>query len=204
MKTLVSLLAILGIGAVGYFFATGGANEQFQNHSIIVNSHALLGGVYLLLAPLQFSQKFRSRFLGFHRISGRVLITLGLIVGCSALFMGIVIPYSGFAEQLIIGFFGALFLASLLVSYVAIRRKDVSQHREWMIRAFAIGLSIATMRLIFVPGLLLFSLSRQQTEIWSIVSFALAFIIHCLVAELWIRKTNNSAAHQLKNQAAVL
>lgn len=189
MSVLVLFLAFLGIGAVGYFLATGGANEKFAEYPLLTRGHGILGAVYLALAPLQFSKKLRTRFLNFHRWSGRFLFLIGLVIGVSALFMAVVIPYSGFSEQIIIGFFSALFLVSLVISFRSIRAKNIEQHRQWMIRAFAIGLSIATMRLIFVPGLILFELSRQQTEAWSIISFTIAFVLHCSAAELWIRKT---------------
>jgi len=189
MSFLVCGLALLGIGSVGYFLATGGANDQFADYPLVANSHGIFGAVYLLLAPLQFSKGLRNKYLNFHRWAGRLLLILGLIIGTSALFIGIIIPYSGFSEQLIIGFFGSLFLVSLIISYKSIRAKKIQLHREWMIRALAIGLSIATMRLIFVPVLILAELNRQQTEAWSIISFTIAFVIHCSVAEFWIRRT---------------
>jgi hypothetical protein len=157
-----------------YFLLTGGANEKFSEFPLIVNSHVLLGAVYLLTAPLQFSKTLRTRSLDFHRWSGRFLVSFGLIAGASALFMGIVIPYSGTSEQLVIGFFGSLFL-----SYKNVRQKNIKLHREWMIRALALGLSIATIRLIFVPVLILNSLNRQEAEMWSILSFTIAFVLHC-------------------------
>lgn len=192
VSILVCLLAILGLGAVGYFLMTGGANERFTEFPLVVNSHALFGAVYLLLAPLQFSQTLRGRALNFHRWSGRLLVVLGLASGIGALFIGIVIPYSGTSEQIIIGFFGSFFVLSLALSYKHILQKNIQLHREWMIRALALGLSIATMRLIFVPVLILSALDRDETEAWSIISFTIAFILHCGFAEFWIRKTRTT------------
>lgn len=193
VSVLVCFLALTGIGSVVYFLLTGGANEQFSKFPFAVNIHVLFGALYLLLAPLQFSKTIRSRSLNFHRWSGRLLVILGLVSGIAALFLGIIIPYSGTAEQIIIGFFGSLFVVSLALSYQHIRRKNVQLHREWMIRALALGLSIATMRLIFVPILILSSPGREATEAWSIISFTIAFILHCGFAEIWIRKTRTAA-----------
>jgi hypothetical protein len=77
-------LALLEVGAVIYFLLTGGANEKFSEFPLIVNSHVLLGAVYLLMAPLQFSKALRTRSLDFHRWSGRFLVSFGLIAGASA------------------------------------------------------------------------------------------------------------------------
>ncbi len=42
--------------------------------------------------------------------------------------------------------FGVLFLASLGRAFAAIRARRIAEHRRWMIRAYAIGLGVATVR----------------------------------------------------------
>jgi len=61
----------------------------------------VLGGIYLALAPLQFVRRLRSRHPGYHRWAGRGLVSIGLVVGATALFMGFVIPFSGWGERVI-------------------------------------------------------------------------------------------------------
>jgi uncharacterized membrane protein len=65
-----------------------------------------------------------------------------------------VIPFSGWKESVYIGHFGTLFLVTPINGFVDIRANQVALHREWTIRAFAIGLAVATMRLTFIPGLI--------------------------------------------------
>jgi Predicted membrane protein (DUF2306) len=104
--------------------------------------------------------------------------------------MGLVIPFSGWAERVIIGLFGGLFLFALGKGFVHVRAGRVALHREWMIRAFAIALAIATMRLIFIPALLVAADPTDgQIAFFSVVSFTAAFVLHASVAELWIRLT---------------
>ena len=75
--------------------------------------------------------------------------------------------------------------------FADIRAGRVVLHREWMIRAFAIGL--ATMRLIFVPALLIVAGPTDgQLAFLSVASFTTAFVMHASVAELWIRLTRTS------------
>ena len=117
-----------------------------------------------------------------------------VVVGATALFMGLVIPLSGWPERVVIGLFGSLFLIALHKSFVHIRAKRVALHREWMIRAFAIGLAIATMRLIFVPALLVVAdPSYRQITTLSVASFTVAFVLHSSVEEVWIRLTRRSS-----------
>jgi uncharacterized membrane protein len=104
--------------------------------------HVVPGGVFLLLAPLQFSPAIRSRHLRFHRWSGWVIVSLAFIAGISGLWIGLVLPYAS-NERVPIALFGALFLFAPLKGIRAIRRGDMARHRQWMIRLFAVGVGIA-------------------------------------------------------------
>jgi uncharacterized membrane protein len=186
----VGSLALIGVGASATHYLQEPYNPGFLEFPTIVALHVVLGGVYLAFAPFQFVKRIRSRYLGYHRWAGRVLVSIGLVVGATALFVGLVIPFSGWPERVVIGLFGGLFLVALIKGFVQIRAGRVALHREWMIRAFAIGLSIATMRLIFVPALLVaVDPSNEQIAALSVISFAVAFALHASVAEAWIRAT---------------
>ena len=77
--------------------------------------------------------------------------------------------------------------------FADIRAGRVVLHREWMIRAFALGLAVATMRLIFVPALLIMAGPTDgQLAFLSVASFTTAFVMHASVADLWIRLTSMS------------
>ena len=190
MFILVGFLALVGVGASIHHFFQQPYNDGFLVYPTITAIHVISGGIYLLLAPFQFIAGIRARWINYHRLVGRALVIVGILVGSSAVFIAIVIPFSGWIESVINGFFGMLFLVALVRSFLMIKNKKINLHREWMIRAFAIGLGIATMRLIFIPALILTGApSHQQTAFLSIVAFTIAFVLHVTVAELWIRKT---------------
>ena len=192
---IVGFLALSGIGASIFFFTHEPNNPGFVDYPNITVLHVIPGAIYLALAPFQFSATLRKKSLLYHRWSGRLLTAIGLIVGAAALFLGIVVPFSGASEQLVIGFFGVLFLFSIVRGFLYIRSKQIALHREWMMRAFAIGLSIATMRLIFIPALIIVgNPTRQDTELLSIMAFTIAFVLHCSIAEIWIRNTRQAIA----------
>jgi len=107
--------------------------------------------------------------------------------------MGLEVPFSGWLERVVIGLFESLFLYALVKGFLHVRAGRVALHREWMIRAFAIGLSIATMRLIFVPALIIVAgPTDAQIAALSTSSFAVAFVLHASVAEAWIPATSRS------------
>jgi uncharacterized membrane protein len=186
----VSLLALLGIGASVMHYLGEPYNPGFRQFPWITAFHVILGGIYLALAPFQFVQHIRRRWLAYHRWAGRLLVTIGVIVGITALFMGFVFPMSGWPESVVIGIFGALYLVALVLGFVHVRAGRITLHREWMLRAFAIGLSIATMRIFFIPALILVgNPTDAQIAFLSVGSFMIAFTLHTAVAELWIRHT---------------
>ncbi len=191
---LVTFLAITGVGASIFYFLREPTNPQFLDYPTITLLHVIPGGIYLGLAPLQFLGRIRSRWLGYHRWAGRFLASIGLVVGVAAVFLALVIPFSGRWEQVINGFFGTLFVISLVNGVVYIRAGQIDLHREWMIRAFAIGLGIATMRLLFIPALIIVGdPTRSQIEMLSIASFTVAFCLHVGFAEYWIRRSRRLA-----------
>ena len=191
----VGFLALIGVGASVAHYLQEPYNPGFLDFPTIVAVHLVLGGLYLSLAPFQFVRRIRSRHLAYHRRVGRILVSIGLVVGVTALFMGLVIPFSGWGERVIIGLFGTLFLVALLKGFVHVRARRVALHREWMIRAFAIALSIATIRLIYIPAQLIVAdpTDAQNALLWD-ASFAVAFVLNTSVAELWIRATRRSGA----------
>jgi uncharacterized membrane protein len=195
LGVVVGFLALVGVGASATHYLQEPYNPGFLRFPTIVALHVVLGGVYLALAPFQLVKRIRSRHPGYHRRVGRLLVAVGLVAGVTALFMGLVIPFSGWAERVIIGLFGGFFLFALVKGFLHVRAGRVALHREWMIRAFALGLSIATMRLIFVPTLLIVAdPTHGQIALLSVSSFAAAFVLNTTVAELWIRATRRSNA----------
>ena len=203
LSVLVAFLAVIGIRASVFHYLSDPYNPGFLEFPTITALHVILGAVYLALAPFQFVSRLRSRWLGYHRWAGRLLVAVGFVVGMTALFMALVIPFSGWWERVVIGFFGGLFLVALGRGFLHIRAGRTARHREWMIRALAIALAIATMRLIFIPTTFMVFASAhqrgtaptfQQIATLSIVSFLLAFVLHSALAELWIRSTRRHGA----------
>ena len=188
----VGFLALVGVAASAAHYLVEPYNPGFLEYPTIVAVHVVLGGIYMLFAPFQFVKRIRSRHLAYHRRMGRVLVALGLVVGATALFLGLVIPFSGWAERMLIGLFGGLFLFALGKGFVHVRAGRVAPHREWMIRAFAVALAIATQRLIFILSLLVVGdPTYGQIVTLSVAAWSAALVVHSSLAEVWIRLTRN-------------
>jgi uncharacterized membrane protein YozB (DUF420 family) len=158
--------------------------HRYARYPWLAYAHILPGVGYLLLAPIQLRRGFRDRNIRWHRRIGRVAITLGLISGAFGVLFGFFLSFGGPLQASAAVVFGVWFVTCLSLAYRFIRRRDVHHHRRWMIRAFAVGLAVGTIRLwigLFeATGLLSF---RDAFG----VAFWLSFVMHAAAAELWLR-----------------
>jgi uncharacterized membrane protein YozB (DUF420 family) len=85
--------------------------------------------------------------------------------------------------------FAAFFLFALCKAFWHIRRREISLHREWMIRAFAIGLAVATIRPIIGIFFATSRFSGLTPYQFFGTAFWIGFALHAIAAESWIRWT---------------
>lgn len=163
----------------------------FAKHTGLTFVHIIPGALFLLLGPLQFIPKVRNRALRLHRWSGRILLVCGGVIGVSALLMSFRMSIGGANETAATTFFALIFLFELAKAYTSIRKHRVNEHREWMIRAFAIGLAIATIRPIV--GAFFAARMLSPHEFFGI-AFWIGFTVHLIAAEVWINYTRAKPA----------
>jgi uncharacterized membrane protein len=172
------------------------ADEAFARHSLLTMVHIVPGLLFLVLGPLQFVRRLRSRRPRLHRWTGRVVLASGVVVGATALLMTTRMAIGGANETAATMLFAILFLVALARAFLAIRRGQVALHREWMIRAFAIGLAITTIR----PIVGVFFATRGITHLtpheFFGIAFWLGFTTHSIAAEMWISHTRPSVLAQ--------
>jgi hypothetical protein len=163
----------------------------FAQHATLTVAHIAPALLFLVLAPLQFVPALRKRHLRVHRWVGRVATGAGLTMGGIALVMSPQMAIGGPLESAATTFFGALFLYALVRGYLSIRQRNVPRHREWMIRAYAVGLGAAAVR----PVVGIFFATMRITHVTPRQFFGLAFwagfTAMWIVAELWIRRTRS-------------
>jgi len=158
----------------------------FSHHKTLTFIHILPGMLFMVLGPLQLSRTIRNKHLKFHRWSGRVFLVCALIIAASAFTMSFRMAIGGANETAATVLFCLLFVFCLTKAFVHIRRKEVALHREWMIRGFAIGLGVATVRPIVGA---FFAARRLSPHEFFGTAFWLGFTINLIAAEAWINYT---------------
>jgi uncharacterized membrane protein len=162
------------------------ANPRMTASPVPVFVHIIGAVTYAILGAFQFSSRFRRRRPGWHRMSGRVLVVLGLAVAFSALWMTLFYPRQPGTGDLAYMFrlaFGSGMAASIVLGFAAIRRRDIAGHRAWMTRAYALALGAGTQTFTLGIGGALFGTGELTKDLM----LGAGWVINLAVAEYIIR-----------------
>jgi uncharacterized membrane protein len=177
------------------------ANARFFASPPPVIVHIVSASLFAILGAFQFATGFRRRWPGWHRAAGRLVVLCGLLVGLSGLWMTLFYPRpvgdGDFLAALRL-LFGSAMIVSIVLSFVAIRRRDVRGHRAWMMRGYAIGLGAGTQTLTLMIGEMI---AGKPNEFSRALLMGLAWVINLAVAEWIIRKR---PVHPTRTASAVV
>ncbi|MET1110642.1 MAG: DUF2306 domain-containing protein [Allosphingosinicella sp.] len=146
------------------------------------------GGVAALLAgPLQFVRRIRARLPSFHRAAGRIYV-LACAIGAPAGFVLAVgttsgpVAGAGFAVQAL------LWAAFTWIGYRAAVERRFADHREWMLRSYALTAAAITLRLM-LPAALFAGLDFVPA--YRVIAW-LAWTVNLAAVEYHIRRNRGS------------
>jgi uncharacterized membrane protein len=108
--------------------------------------HVAGGLLAVLIGPLQFWPRIRRDYLQFHRIAGRVYVVTVLVGATAGLVMASKAE-GGAAYALGLGGLAVAWLTTTAMAFVAIRRKNLVQHKQWMVRSYVVTFAFVTFRL---------------------------------------------------------
>lgn len=199
-------------GAVRVTELAGGAeitadNARFLASPIPVLLHIPSASLYCVLGALQFVPGLRRSRPGWHRAAGRLIVLCGLVAALSGLWMTVSYPQPEGDGDLLTGLrlgFGSAMVMSIVLGFAAIRRRDVTRHRAWMMRGYAIGMGAGTQ---VVTHLAWFLVVGTPGELSRALLSAAGWVINLAVAEWVIRgrptRPTRSAASQTDALTAV-
>lgn len=105
--------------------------------------HTICGTIALLAGPVQFSSRIRHRHLRFHRLLG-LMYVISVFIGAGT---GIALAAGrpglpGTSMQ------AAAWIVCTTAAVVAARNRQIVQHREWMIRSYAVTFTFVSSRVL--------------------------------------------------------
>ncbi len=109
--------------------------------------HVVSGLIAILIGPLQFWSGMRRKYLQAHRIAGRVYVATVLTGSVAALGLAVTIDH-GSAYSLGLAGLAVAWVTTTAMAFVAIRIKNIEQHKQWMIRSYVVTFAFVTFRLL--------------------------------------------------------
>jgi uncharacterized membrane protein len=135
--------------------------------------HGLTAACALLLGPMQFSDRLRARFTKLHRVSGRVYVAGALLGGPLGAIMQAVEGPNRWVVLSVVD--AAILVATTSIALLFILKRNITQHRNWMTRSYAVTL-------VFVGGRFFSGITGQDAN----EPMSLAIIWSCLALSLLI------------------
>lgn len=192
--SLALVSALVRLAGVGDVVLTGSSADpddiHYASHLLLTLLHLIPGVLFLLLGPLQFVASIRNTWPQWHRWSGRIVVISGFLAAGTALVMNAIFPpVGGLFKSLAVYIFATAQIIALIIAFRAILLKRIQQHKIWMIRAFALGLSISTMRAFFIPY---FIIVGMPSDFVIGLGMWIGFVINILVGELIVARLKHN------------
>lgn len=152
-------------------------------------AHILASSIALGVGGFQLWDTFRQRRPGWHRWAGRVYVISVLIGGCGGFVLGLY-GLAGPVSQVGFVLLATLWCLTTIVAVKKIRARNISAHREWMYRSYALTFSAVTLRV----QLLCFMIAGVGYVPASVWLAWTAWIPNLILMEWWIRKNKRHGA----------
>jgi uncharacterized membrane protein len=180
----------LFMGILAFLSLLGIADNAPQRGApLLFVVHALAGSLALLAGPLQLNRRILYKHRNFHRLLGRMYvwaIWISSVGGFwSAVFFDVHIT-----AKMAFGVLAVLWFAITTAAYLRVRRRTVTEHREWMIRSFALSFFFVTGGF-SMPAMANTSLPTAVSEPLGVL---LGWLPNLIAAEVWIRWTRGGAS----------
>jgi uncharacterized membrane protein len=201
-RALVVLLTVEIAAVSAMRYLTGGAEapevitaNAFAHPFLVL--HVAGGVTALLLGPLQFVRRVRLRWPRVHRLSGRVYVAACLIAAPAGLMLALgttagAVAGAGFAIPALLW---PLFTG---LGWQAALQRRFAEHREWMLRSYAITANAITLRLMLpLAGVLGYGFF----EAYRVIAW-LSWIVTLAAFEAWIRARRTAPARAAPEPAA--
>lgn len=145
--------------------------QRYAGISWLMLAHGVPGALALFLPVFQFSNRLRQRYLGLHRVLGRIYVGCVAISAPVAIAVAVARPIMTLTPAATIQAVGWL-LTTATALYCA-RTGRIQQHREWMMRSYPFAMVFVVVRaIITIPAIARMGELGIATVVWSVIATA--------------------------------
>lgn len=146
--------------------------------------HTLSGIAALVIGPLQFSSRFRTRHLNWHRRLGRIYV-ISVFVGS---FTGIALAsgrpgFPGTCMQ------ATAWMVCTTAAFITARNRHITAHRQWMMRSYAVTFTFISSRVLNLWPRYWSHLGDVLSAV-GVIAFTLASLLIVEIGLNWHELTN--------------
>ncbi len=199
MATLATLISFY---AFAFFFVDELGSDlktKFSTMPLAAWAHIWGGGVALLTGAFQMNAGLRRRKPVVHRVLGTIYLS-GILAGGLG---GVYLAWhaeGGVMNTLGFGALGVLWLVTGMMAWLSIRSGQISNHRKWMIRNYALTFAGVTLR-IYLPLSMMAGLTFPVA--YAIIAW-MCWAPNLIVAEwLFIRRTARRSIRRVEKTVPV-
>jgi uncharacterized membrane protein YozB (DUF420 family) len=162
-------------------------------------THIFLGSIALLAACLQVWPWLRRSHPAAHRLSGRVYVTAALSASVCVMIISPMGLY-GANQRVANTMLALLWFGTTLAGFRAIRQRRFADHRQWMLRSFALAFSIVAFRVwmliafaVMVPEIYT-GAEVDPADVGQAVGVTswMSWVINLLIIEWWLHHRRTS------------
>ena len=154
-------------------------------YQIAFFSHVYSSMFILLLGALQFSERIRYRYPIVHRNTGLIYVIAVVCISSPAGFIMGLHGNGGIIAQSSFCLLSVLWFYFTLLAFLAIKKGEIVQHKNYMLLSYALTLSALTLRL--HKYILANTTDIHRIDIYRIVSWS-GWLINLAIAYLYIHR----------------
>lgn len=162
---------------------------KLTHYKVAFFSHVFSSIIVIISGLPQFSNSIRKRFYFFHKLSGKVYISLILLVASPS---GLIMAYyanGGIISQISFVLLSILWFVFTYKAYKYIKIGNWKKHKNYMLRSYALTLSAISLRLFKWGIVSVLELAPMDT--YKIVSI-IGWTLNLVLVEIYISKTTHN------------
>jgi uncharacterized membrane protein len=129
-------------GADHFLTLTPEALGKYFTRKWILIAHITAGGGALVIGPIQFWKKLRTRYIKLHRWIGFAYLLAILVSSVCAVILAFTTSYEvNWAYAFSLQVWVSVWIISTVIAYITAIRKQFKLHQEWMTRSYIVTLA---------------------------------------------------------------
>ncbi len=170
--------------------------------SLGIGLHFAAGGIILLLGGLQLLAGLRSKYPTFHRVTGRIYVSVSMLAAIGGLaFIALKGTVGGTVMDIGFGLYGLLMLLAAMQTIRFALAKNFSDHQAWAWRLYALAIGSWLYRMDYGLWLALADWVGHTDGFDGWFDRIMAFFFYIpnlIIVELMIRARNNGTSDSLR------